>query len=70
MAKGDESRTQQAAKAWWERRVTEAEAFLEARARGEDYNDIQAAARRRPTLREVLDMLEELEVEVSASSSI
>src|SRR5271163_2426488 len=58
-AKGDESRTQQAAKAWWERRVTEAEAFLEARARGEDYNGIQAAARRRPALRDVLDMLEE-----------
>jgi hypothetical protein len=70
MAKGDESRTQQAAKAWWERRVTEAEAFLEARAHGEDYNGIQAASRRRPALREVLDMLEELEIEVSASSSI
>jgi hypothetical protein len=69
-AKGDESRTQQAAKAWWERRVAEAEAFLEARVRGEDYNDIQAAARRRPALRDVLDMLGELEVEMSASSSI
>ena len=69
-AKGDESRTQQAAKAWWERRVTEAEAFLEARIRGEDYNGIQAAARTRPALRDVLDMLEELEIEMSASSSI
>lgn len=69
-AKADESRTQQVAKAWWERRVTEAEVFLEARVRGEDYNGIQAAARRRPALRDVLNMLEELEVEMSASSSI
>ena len=67
-AEGDESRTRRAAKAWWEGRVSEAEAFLEARVRGEDFHGIQAAARRRPALRDVLDMLEELEVETSASS--
>jgi hypothetical protein len=69
-AGGDGLRTQRAAKAWWERRVTEAEAFLEARVRGEDFNGIQAAARRRPALRDVLNMLEELEVEMSASSRL
>jgi hypothetical protein len=68
--KGDELRTQRVAKAWWERRVTEAEAFLEARVHGEDYNGIQAAARRQPALRDMLDKLEELEVEMSASSSM
>lgn len=69
-AKGDELRTQLAAKAWWEGRIIEAEASLEARVRGEDYNGIEAAARRRPALRDMVDMLEQLEVPISASSVI
>ena len=69
-AEGDEARTQRVAKAWWGKRVTEAEAFLEARVNGEDFNGIQAAARRRPALHDVLNMLEELEVEISAFPSI
>lgn len=42
----------------------EAESFLEARVRSEDYNGIEAAARSRPALRDVLNMLERLEVEI------
>jgi hypothetical protein len=63
-ANGDEFTTQRAAKVWWERRIMEAEAFLEARVRSEDYNGIEAAARSRPALRDVLNMLERLEVEI------
>jgi hypothetical protein len=69
-AKGDELTTQRAAKAWWEGRIAEAETFLEARVRGEDHNGIEAAARSRPALRDVLGMLEGLEVELSVSSDI
>jgi hypothetical protein len=36
MAKGDQLRTQRAAKAWWERRIIEAEAFIETRVRAKD----------------------------------
>ncbi len=67
---GDASRTQRAAKAWWQGRIAEAEAFLEASVRGEDHNGIEAAARRRPALRDVLDMLEQFEVEISASPDV
>ena len=52
--------TQKAAQKWWKNRVDEAEAFLEARVCGEDYNGIQAAADSRPALRDILNELEQL----------
>lgn len=55
-------KTQKAAQKYWKNRVDEAEAFLEARVRGEDYNGIQAAADSRPALRDILNELEQLVV--------
>ena len=60
----DQSRTKRAARTWWEIRVAEAEDFLEAIVRGEDHNGIQAAARKRPTLHDILNMLEQLEIDI------
>lgn len=54
--KGDTSRTQRAVKAWWGKRITEVEAFLEARMRGEHYQGFRIAARRRPAFRDVLNL--------------
>ena len=67
---GDESRTQRAAKTWWKIRVAEAEDFLEARVCGEDHNSIQAAAKRRPTLHDIPDMLKQLETDIQFSYNI
>ena len=55
-------KTQKVAQEWWKNRVDEAEAFLEARVCGEDYNGIQAAANSRPALRDILNELDKLEV--------
>lgn len=59
---GSQLKTQKAAQKWWKNRIDEAEAFLEARVCGEDYNGIQAAANSRPTLRDILTELDKLEV--------
>ena len=59
---GSQLKTQKAAQKWWKNRFNEAEAFLEARICGEDYNGIQAAANSRPTLSDILNELERLEV--------
>ena len=59
---GSQLKTQKTAQKWWKNRVDEAEAFLEARVCGEDYNGIQAAANSRPALRDILNELEQLEV--------
>lgn len=59
---GSQLKTQKAAQKWWKNRVAEAEAFLEARVCGKDYNGIQAAANSRPALCDVLNELEQLEV--------
>ena len=59
---GSQLKTQKAAQKWWKNRVDEAEAFLEARVCGEDYNGIQAAANSRPALRDILNELDKLEL--------
>ena len=59
---GSQLKTQKAAQKWWKNRVDEAEAFLEARVCGEDYNGIQAAANSRPALCDILNELEKLEL--------